>query len=158
MLRRLFFFFLLAIPGWTLAQDVPVAPVQRMAPDPNYRPTLDVLPSIPADVPACGCRLGTDEAAFAEGRFIFAGGLLSPAETNLAAFVMVSGTYLRLERTSFAPAGDMTIARYASDPYILILEFTSRIDQGQTIVRGTLTFEDPFHGNVTQPVYGTCGC
>ena len=149
---------ILAGPGGTLAQETPAPPVQRMAPDPNYRPTLDILPSIPADVPACGCRLAVDEAAFTDGRFIFAGGMLSSGETHLAAFVMVSGTYLRLERTSLALSGDQTIARYASDPYTLVLAFTSTIDQGQTIVRGTLTFEDPFHGSVTQPIYGKCGC
>jgi hypothetical protein len=140
------------------SQNAPAAPVHVMAPDPNYRPTLEVLPSVPADVSSCGCRLAADEAEFANNRFLFAGGALSPAETSLAAFVMVSGTYLRLERTSLSPSSGLMIARYASDPYILVLEFTSSVDQHFTIVRGTLTFEDPFHGKVSRPVFGKCGC
>lgn len=158
MSRHVVFLLFLAFPACVLAQDVPATPVQRMAPDPDYRPTFDILPSVPAEVPPCGCRLATDESAYAAGQFRYAGGTLSQAETSLAAFVMVSGTYLRLERISLTPAGERTVARFASDPYILVLEFTSSVDQGQTIIRGTLTFDDPFHGKVAQPVYGRCGC
>lgn len=155
-MRHLLFLVLIIFSGFglTAQQD---STLHRMIPDPDYMPTLDVLPSIPAEAPPCGCRFAADEDAFAAGQFRFVTTAMFLAEPS-SAFIMVSGTYFRLERTDLTEDETLIMAEFQSAPYILRLEIPTASGADNRFIRGKMTFTDPYHGTVQLPVIGRCGC